>query len=63
MESHPIPVPSLHCGEVSSFPGCVPPDDIINSKSVMGVKPGDSVVVIKFQVDEFTCTWLCYVKQ
>ena len=26
-------------------------------KSVMGVKPGDSGVVIGYQVDKFTCTW------
>ena len=25
--------------------------------SVMGIKPGDSSVVIGYQVDEFTCNW------
>ena len=56
-ESHPIPLPSLHDGEVSSFPGLVPSDDVVDSESVMGIKPVDSSVVIGYQVDEFTCTW------
>ena len=30
---------------------------MVNSESVMDVKPGDSSVVIGYQVDEFTCTW------
>ena len=29
----------------------------MDSDSVMGVKPGDSSVVIGYQVDEFTRTW------
>ena len=45
-ESHPIPPPSLHVGEGSSFPGLVPSDDMVDSESVMGIKPGDSSVVI-----------------
>ena len=49
--------PSLHDGKGSSFPGLVPSDDAVNSDSVMGIKPGDSGVVIGYQVDEFTCTW------
>ena len=57
IESHPILPPSLHDGEGSSFPGLVPSDDAVNSDSVMGIKPGDSGVVIGYQVDEFTCTW------
>ena len=57
-ESQAIPLPSLHVGEKSSFPGCVPPSDMINSKSVVGIKPGDSGVMIGYQVDEFTDTWL-----
>ena len=24
---------------------------------MMGIKPGDPGVVIRYQVDEFTCTW------
>ena len=56
-ESHLIPLPSLHYGEGSSFPGLVPSDDTVDSESVIGVKPGDSSVVIGYQVDEFTCTW------
>ena len=39
------------------FPGLVPSDDAVNSDSVMGIKPGDSSVVIGYQVDEFTRTW------
>ena len=39
------------------FPGLVPSDDTVNSESVMGIKPGDSGVVIGYQVDEFNCTW------
>ena len=56
-ESHPIPLPSLHGGEGSSFPGLVPSNDTVNSECAMGIKPGDSGVVIGYQVDEFTCTW------
>ena len=57
VESHLIPLPSLHDGEGSSFPGLVPSDDAVNSDSVMGMKPGDSGVLIGYQVDEFTRTW------
>ena len=57
VESHLIPLPSLHDGEGSSFPGLVPSDDAVNSDSVIGIKPGDSGVVIGYQVDEFTHTW------
>ena len=57
IESHLIPPPSLHDGEGSSFPGLVLSDDVVDSDSVMGIKPGDSSVVIGYQVDEFTCTW------
>ena len=54
---HLIPLPFLHGGEGSSFPGLMPLDDMVNSESLMGIKPGDSGVVIGYQVDEFTCTW------
>ena len=57
LESHSIPLPSLNDGEGSSFPGLVPSDDMVNSESVMGIKPGDSGMVIGYQVDEFTHTW------
>ena len=56
-ESHLIPPPSLHDGEGSSFPGLVPSDDVVNPDSVMAIKPGDSSVVIGYQVNEFTHTW------
>ena len=32
-------------------------DDMVDSESVVGIKPGDSGVVIGYQVDEFTHTW------
>ena len=57
IESHLIPLPSLCDGEESSFPGLVPSDDLVNSDSVTDVNPGDSGVVIGYQVDEFTCSW------
>ena len=31
---------------------------MVNFKPIMGFKAGDSDVVIGYQVDEFTCTWL-----
>ena len=34
----------------------MPSDDAVNSDSVMGIKPGDSSVVIGYQVDEFCAT-------
>ena len=55
-QSHPIPLPSLYDGEGSST-GLVPSDNTVNSESVMDIKPGDSSVVIGYQVDELTCTW------
>ena len=47
------------------FPGFVPPNDTVNSKSVMGDKPADSDVMIGYQVDKCTPTWLteCFVAQ
>ena len=57
IESHLIPLPSLYNGEGSSFPGLVPSDDTVNSESAMGVKPGESGVVIGYQVNEFAHTW------
>ena len=56
-ESPPIPPPSLHGGEGSSAPGLVPSDDMVNSESAVGIKSGDSGVVIGYQVDELTGTW------
>ena len=57
-ESHQIPLPSLHGGEGSLFPGFVPPNGMVNSGSVVGVKHGDFGVMIGYQVDVFTHTWL-----
>ena len=56
-ESHLIPPPSLHGWEGSSFPGLIPPDDMFDSKAVVGMTPGDSGVVSGYQVDEFTLSW------
>ena len=55
-ESHLIHPPSLHDREWSSFPGSAQPNDTVSSKSVVGVKPGNSDVVIRYQIDEFTYT-------
>ena len=52
-----MPPPSLYSGEGSSFPGLVPSNDTVDSESVVGIKPGDSHVVVGYQVDEFTHTW------
>ena len=51
-----IPLLSSHDREGTSFPGCVPPDDMVNS--VLGIKLGDSGVVIGYHIDIFTHTWL-----
>ena len=56
-QSDQMPWPFLDGWEGSSFPGCVPPDDMVKFKSAVSVKPGDSGVVIGCQVDEFTYTW------
>ena len=50
---------SLHlpCMVGGPFPGLFPSHHMPDSESVMGIKPGDSGVVIGYQVDEFTCTW------
>ena len=61
-ESHLIPLPSLNGGEGSSFPGLVPSSNIIDSEFVIGIKPGDSGVVIGYQVDEYShvvCRAVC----
>ena len=56
-QSHPIPPPSLHGGKGFSFPGLVLSNDMVDSESVMDVKPGDSGLVIGYHVDAFTHTW------
>ena len=55
-QSHLIPPFSLYDEEGSSFLGFVSPDVMVNSKSVVGMKLGDSSVVIGYQV-QFTHTW------
>ena len=58
IDSHPTLGPFPHGREEFSLPGFLPPNDTVNSKSVVGVTPGNSSVVTGFQVDEFTCIWL-----
>ena len=41
----------------SSVPGLVPSDDMVNSESVVSIKPGDSGMVIEYQVYKFTHIW------
>ena len=56
-ESLQIPVPSLHGGEGSSPSHFVSSNNIVDSKSVFGAKPGNSGVEIGYQVDEFIHIW------
>ena len=56
-ENHQIPKPFLLGGDESSFSVLVPSDDTVDSESVVGIKPGDSSVVIGYQVDE--CIHTC----
>ena len=44
----------MHGGEGSSFPCCVPPSDLLDSKSVVGIKPGDSGVEIGIWLINFS---------
>ena len=47
--SHPIHPPSQHYGE-GSFPGHVPPSDMLDSEFVVDIKPGDSGIVSEHSV-------------
>ena len=62
-ESHLTCPCLLHGGEGSSFPGLAPPNDIVNSESMVAIKASDSGVMIGYQVDKFTNTWStkCFV--
>ena len=51
-----IPLPFLLGGVF--FPGLVPPDPMDNSTSEVGIKPGDSHMMIQYQVDQFSHFWL-----
>ena len=53
LSSRPIPPPSLH-GREKLFWGLVPPDDTVNSKFMVGIKAGDSGVVMGYQIDDST---------
>ena len=55
VESHLILPPLIQCWGFS-LPGFVPPDVLVISESVVGIKPGDSCVVIGYQDDDFTHT-------
>ena len=52
-ESHQNSLPFLH-GREGTFPDCVPPDAMVNSKTVVDVKPGDLGVLKGYHVDEVT---------
>ena len=54
----PNPSAFLHRRKRSSFPAFVLYSDMVNFDSLVGIKPGKSEVVIGYQVDEFTHTWL-----
>ena len=56
-KSHLIPLLSLHGWEGSSFPGLAPYNDMVDSESAVDIKPGNSGVLIGYQVDEFTGPW------
>ena len=63
LDSHPIPPPSIHGGEGSSFPGWVLLKEPVDTESVVGMKPSDSGVLIGYQVNQCTHTWSteCFV--
>ena len=63
-ESHPIHLPSLH-GKKESIMSFGPPKNTADYESVVGIKPDDFGVVIWYQSEEFTCTYLaeCFVAQ
>ena len=49
------PDPSAFCTWLGgSIPGYVPPNDLVNSKSVVGIKCRNSVVVSGYQINVFT---------
>ena len=52
----PDPSAFLTWQERSSLPGFLPPYETVDS--VIGIKPGDSSMVIRYQVDECTDPWL-----
>ena len=56
-QSHLIAQPSLQ-GVEGSFLGSAPPNGMVDFRSVVGFQPGYSGVMIGYQVDECTCTWL-----
>ena len=54
----PNPSAFLHGGEGSYFPGSNQPSDTVNSESVVSIKPADSGMRIRYQIDAFTHIWL-----
>ena len=62
-QSHPIPLCFLQGEERSTFPGSAPPYDTVYLESVVGIRHGDSNMVIRYQAGEFAHTMLaeCFV--
>ena len=56
-DSHPIPQPPIHGRVRYSFLIMLNPMAEL-TPLVVGIKPGDAGVVIGYQVDELTLTWL-----
>ena len=48
VESQLIPPPSLYGREGPLFPGCGPPNDMLDFEYVVGIKLGESGVVIRY---------------
>ena len=53
-ETHLIPLPFLCGGERHSFPGSIQSNDMVISKSVVVVNPGDSGVVIGYRLMNYS---------
>ena len=54
---HQNPSHSLIGRDGSPFLGLLPPDDTVNSESVVGIKSGKSSIVAGYQADDLTHTW------
>ena len=64
-QRHLIPLPSLHGKERSSFLVLVPSSDTVKLITMVGIRHGDSSVVIRSQAAECTLIWLkeCFIAQ
>ena len=56
LTSQQVPLPSLHVGE--GYSSCFVPSDTQSTPNLVCINPRESTVVIRYQVDEFTHTWL-----